>query len=279
MLLKWSPLSSAIGVLVEDLDLSRPLDETAKQDLRKLFDENCIVLIRGQSLSEEQLAIAGSWVGTLAKRGRPSAVRREGNPHITKVSNIRENGVLIGSLPDGEVFFHADSAFNEFPHRASFLFAIEIPSIGGDTCFANMYKAYDMLPESLKRRIAGKRALQLYDYATYEKADREAGHSNVRSAEHPVVIVHPGSKRKALYVSRLMTRRIEGLDQSESEELIAELLTYAEHPSITYEHRWLPGDFLAWDNLSSTHARTDFSPAERRLLLRGTTVGDYRPAA
>ena len=279
MPLKSSPLSPAIGAIVEGVDLSRPLDEATTQELRRLFDENCIVLIRGQSLSEEQLATAGSWVGPLAKRGRPSTVRREGNPYITKVSNIRENGVLIGSLPDGEMLFHADSAFNECPHRASFLYAVEIPSVGGNTCFANMYRAYDMLPEALKKRIEGKRALQLYDYATYEKADREAGNSNIRSAMHPVVIVHPGSKRKALYISRLMTREIEGLGQAESDGLIAELLTYAEHPSIIYEHRWRPGDFLAWDNLSSTHARTDFSPAERRLLLRGTTVGDCRPAA
>ena len=105
----------------------------------------------------------------------PSTVRREGNPFITKVSNIRENGVLIGSLPDGEMLFHADSAFNELPHRASFLFAIEIPSTGGNTCFANMYKAYDMLPEALKQRLVGKKALQVYDYATYEKTDQAAG--------------------------------------------------------------------------------------------------------
>ena len=156
MLLNCFPLSSAIGVVVEGLDLRQSLDEARKQELRRLFDENCIVLVRGQSLSEEQLAIAGSWVGTLAKRGRPSTVRREGNPYITKVSNIRENGVLIGSLPDGEMLFHADSAFNEFPHRASFLYAIEIPSVGGNTCFANMYKAYDMLPDSLKKQLDGK---------------------------------------------------------------------------------------------------------------------------
>src|SRR5262245_13807277 len=134
--LKSSPLSPAIGALVEDLDLSRPTDQPTKLELHRLLDEHCIVLIRDQTLSEDQLALAASWVGTLAKRGRPTTVRREGNEFITKVSNIRENGVLIGSLPDGEMLFHADSAFNEFPHRASFLYAIEIPSVGGNTCFA-----------------------------------------------------------------------------------------------------------------------------------------------
>src|SRR4051812_7069799 len=210
MALKSSPVSPAIGALVEGLDLSRPLDEQTKQQLRKLLDEHCIVLIRDQSLSEEQLATAGSWVGTLAKRGRPSRVRREGNPFITKVSNIRENGKLIGSLPDGEMLFHSDSAFNEFPHRASFLYAVEIPSVGGNTCFANMYKAYEMLPPSLKQSLEGKKAVQVYDYSTYEKADQQAGHSNVRSAMHPLVITHPSSRRKALYISRLMTKRIDG---------------------------------------------------------------------
>jgi taurine dioxygenase len=270
-------LSPGVGALVNGVDLTQPLGAELKRQLRKLLDEHCIVLIRDQSLSEEQLPGAADWIGTLAQRGRPSTVRREENPFITKVSNIRENGKLIGSLPDGEMLFHADSAFNEFPHRASFLYAVEIPSIGGNTCFANMYKAYEMLPAELKQRLHGMNAVHVYDYATYEKADQSAGHSNVRTAVHPVVITHPGSGRKVLYISRLMTRRIEGLDQEESDDLILELLTYAEHSSIIYEHRWKPGDFLAWDNLSSTHART--SPAERRLLLRGTTVGDYRPAA
>jgi taurine dioxygenase len=273
------PLSPAIGARVEGIDLRQPLDDRTKGHLRALLDENCIVLIRNQSLSEDQLAAASSWVGTLAMRGRPSTVRREGNPFITKVSNIRENGKLIGSLPDGEMLFHADSAFNETPHRASFLYAVEIPSAGGNTCFANLFRAYENLPAALKQRLEGKFATQTYDYSTYEKADQEAGHSNVRSAVHPVVIRHPANGRRVLYVNRLMTTKIEGLDRRESDSLIAELLAYAEDPSIIYEHKWCPGDLLAWDNLSSNHSRTDFSPAERRLLLRGTTVGDYRPAA
>lgn len=274
-----SKLSSAIGSLIQEVDLGDPVDDETKGRLRHLLDETCIVLIRGQSLTEEQLASAGSWVGTLAPRGRPSTVRREGNPYITKVSNIREHGRLIGSLPDGEMLFHADSAFNEYPHRASFLFAIEIPSNGGNTIFANMYKAYEMLPERLKRQIGDKTALQVYDYSTYEKSDSEAGLSNVRSASHPVVITHPSSGRKSLYVNRLMTKKIDGLAPRDSDALIEELLSYAEHPLVVYEHSWRVGDFLAWDNLSSNHARTNFSAMERRLLLRGTTVGDYRPAA
>lgn len=273
-----APLSPAIGVLIEGIDLRRPL-KTAAARLFDLFNENAILLVRGQSLTEATVESAAAWLGALEQRGRPSTVLREDNPFITKVSNIRENGRLIGSLPDGEMLFHADNSFKEFPNRASFLYAVEIPSSGGNTLFANLYKAYELLPGKLKERIAGMTALQSYDYSTYEKEARTAGISNIKQASHPLVFCHPHTKRKVLYCNRLMTTAIEGLTDGESRRLLDELLTYVEHPSVIYEHRWRPGDFLAWDNLSSNHARTDFSASERRLLLRGTTKGDYRPQA
>ncbi len=275
----FSSLSPAVGVLIEGIDLRRPLEPAVASRLYHLFNEHVILLVRGQSLVEDQLGAASAWLGPLERRGRPASVLREDNPFITKVSNIRENGRLIGSLPDGELLFHADNSFKEFPNRASFLHAVEIPSRGGNTLFANLYKAYELLPESLKRRIAGLVATQLYDYSTFEKEIRAAGISNARQASHPLVFIHPHTKRKVLFCNRLMTKAIEGLSESESRSLLDELLTYVEHPSVIYEHRWRPGDFLAWDNLSSNHARTDFSASERRLLLRGTTKGDYRPQA
>lgn len=279
MAIRIRPLSDAIGAEVEGVDLSLPLSEPMKAELKRAFHDHVILLIRGQNLTEDQLIEAGSWLGQLTQRGRPSTVRREQNPYITKVSNIRENGVLIGSLPDGELEFHFDSCFNEKPHRASFLYAVEIPSKGGNTMFANMYKAYDLVPEALRRRLDGKMVAQVYDYSTWEKTDRERGVSNVRQAIHPIVITHPDTRRKALFVCRVMSKRIEGMPQDESDAILAELIGYAEHPTVRYEHVWRPGDFLAWDNLASQHARTDFSASERRLLMRGTTIGDVRPYA
>lgn len=277
--MRATPLSPAIGIAIDCVDLAQPLAAETESALYELFNEHAILLVRDQQLNEATLAAAASWLGTLVPRGRPSTVLREDNPFITKVSNIRENGRLIGSLPDGEMLFHGDNCFKELPNRSSFLFAVEIPSAGGNTLFANLYKAYEMLPDRLKRRIEGKTVLQSYDYSAYEKEAQAAGVSNVRFTSHPIVFAHPVTKRKILYVNRLMTARIEGLDESESRELLEELLTYTEDPAVIYEHKWRPGDFLAWDNLSSNHARTDFSPAERRLLLRGTTKGDYRPTA
>jgi taurine dioxygenase len=272
------PLSPGIGVVVENIDLSKPIPEEVGRELLGLFGENCILLVRDQKLTEENLGRAASWIGPLEKRGRPATVLREPDQYITKVSNVRENGKLIGSLPDGEMQFHADNCFKEFPNRSSFLYAVEIPSIGGNTLFANLFRAYDMLPRSLKERVDSLRVLQSYDYSTYEADAKAAGISNVKETTHPMVFRHPATGRPVLFVNRLMTKSIEGMTEKDSRELLDELLTYAEHPSIIYEHHWRPGDFLVWDNLSSNHARTDFAASERRLLLRGTTKGDYRPA-
>lgn len=274
-----TPLSPAIGALATGIDLSRTVDPATAKMLWEAFNEHVILLVRDQRLTEDQLADAASWLGPLGKRGRPSTVLREGNQYITKVSNIRENGKLIGSLPDGEMQFHADNCFKELPNRASFLYAVEIPSKGGNTLFANLYKAYDLVPSALRARIEGLRVLQRYDYSTFEKDVRAAGISNVAQCSQPIVLTHPVTRRCALFVNRLMTARIEGIPERESEALLAELFDITEDPSVVYEHVWRPGDFLAWDNLSSNHARTDFSASERRLLLRGTTVGDWRPVA
>jgi taurine dioxygenase len=178
------------------------------------------------------------------------------------------------------MFFHFDGAFLERPHTATFLYAVEIPRHGGDTLFANMYRAYDLLSQRLKARVDGLTALQVYDYTTVDKPKiDDESLKNIRHFSHPIVLTHPVSRKKSLYVSRLMTARINGLSDEESADLLSELFTYTEHPSIIYTHRWKIGDFIAWDNLCSTHARTDFSPAERRLLLRGIIEPKYRPAA
>lgn len=272
-----TPLSPAIGCEVRGVDLSGKLDEATKALLLDAFHDHCILLIRGQNLTEAQLIAGASWLGTLGERSRPAEIRQEDNPYIMKVSNIRENGRLIGSLPDGEMYFHHDMAFVEKPHRASFLYAVEIPSSGGNTLYANMYKAYDLVPDDLKRRLAGRMALQVYDYTTTETPDIDNGLENIKHFSHPVFITHPVTGRKALYANRLMTARIDGMDRAESDAVLSDLFACAEDPSVIHEHVWRPGDFLAWDNFCSTHARTDFSPAERRLLLRGMIVGE-RPS-
>ena len=157
---------------------------------------------------------------------------------------------------------------------ASMLYAIEVPSIGGNTLFANGYKAYETLPDDIKRRIDGRMALNAYDYdsAATKRGTRLA--EGVPSYAHPVVRTHPATGRKALYVNRLMTVQIEGLPAQESDALLDLLFDHQERREFVYEHVWRPGDLLMWDNRCTLHARTDFSAGERRLMRRVTILGE-----
>lgn len=279
MSLEIKPASPVLGAIVTGVDLARPLDAATAAALRSAFEEHLVVLIRGQRLTQQQLVEAVSWLGEVNRRNRPDDKRMESDPYISKVSNIRENGRLIGSLPDGELLFHFDSAYVEVPQKATFLYAVEVPRDGGNTRFANSYMAYDLVPAALKTRLEDRTALQVYDYTTVEKPDIDNGLDKIKHYSHPIFLRHPVTGRRALYVSRLMTARINGMGREESDEILEQLFACAEHPSIVYEHVWQPGDFVAWDNLCSSHARTDFSAAERRLLLRGVIKGEHRPAA
>jgi taurine dioxygenase len=194
------------------------------------------------------------------------------NPAVMLVSNIREDGKPIGALPDGEMHFHTDQCHQVAPAAATMLYAIEIPSKGGNTLFANAYKAYETLPDDIKQRLAGRRALNAY---TTDSTTRSTNYEGANSSYwHPAVRTHPATKRKALYVNRLMTREIEGLPREESDALLRMLFDHQEQPQFVYEHVWRPGDIVMWDNRCTLHARTDFSAGERRLLRRVTLIGE-----
>ncbi|NKB19493.1 MAG: TauD/TfdA family dioxygenase [Alphaproteobacteria bacterium] len=266
------PLSPAIGAEILGVDLSQPISTDIQQELLKAWHEHVLILFRNQTISDVELLSSSDWIGPLGARSRPADRRQETDPYIMLVSNIRKNGEPIGSLPDGEMWFHHDMAFVDVPHKATFLYSVEVPKTGGNTKFANMYGAYDLLPDELKKAIKGKRVMQIFDYQETNQPDlSELG--KVKHAWHPAVVRHPDTGREALYVNRLMSATFEGMPQDEAKALITEIIPYAEHPSVVYEHIWQPGDFLVWDNRCSTHARTDFSETERRLLKRGMIEG------
>ena len=268
-----TPLAPAIGAEVRGIDLREPLDERRFRDIERLWLERCVLLFRGQDLSvEHQVAFAGRF-GPLGRRANVTPGATE-HPAVMLVSNIREDGKPIGALPDGEMFFHSDQCYVERPCKATMLYAIEVPSIGGNTIFANTIRAYETLPEELKRRIGELRALNVYDYegSATRRSDRVA--ADAPRFVHPVVRTHPETGRRALYVNRLMTQRIEGLDRAESGALLARLFEHQERAEFRYEHRWRSGDLILWDNRSTVHARTDFSAGERRLLRRVILLGD-----
>jgi taurine dioxygenase len=265
------PLSPALGAEISGIDLRDPIDAARKQRFLDEWHRHLVILLRNQTLDEEAQVRFAETFGPPAKvtSGRSFSVK---HPSVMLISNIRQDGKPIGALPDGEMHFHTDQCHQEIPAKATMLFAIEIPSQGGNTLFANAYAAYETLAENIKRRIAGRRALNAYDK---DSTLRSASYDNAGSScWHPVVRTHPATGRKALYVNRLMTREIEGLSREESDALLQMLFDHQEQPSFVYEHVWRPGDLLMWDNRCTLHARTDFSAGERRLLRRVTILGE-----
>jgi taurine dioxygenase len=151
---------------------------------------------------------------------------------------------------------------------------MKLTSRGGETCFSNMYKAYDNIPRALRDKLEGRHVLQVHDYKRRERIDlAQVTIENILHHEQPIIITHPATGRKALYVSRLMSARIEGFSPAESEAALEQLFDISEDASIVYEHAWRPGDLVVWDNWCSIHARKDFPREEPRLLRRCTIEG------
>jgi len=265
------PLSPALGAEILGVDLRDPIDDALRQKFLDAWHQYLVILVRNQTLDEEAQVRFAETFGPPAKvtSGRTFSVK---HPNVMMISNIREDGEPIGALPDGEMHFHTDQCHQPIPAKATMLYAIEIPSQGGDTLFANAYTAYETLPEHVKERLAGRRAFNAYDQDT---TLRSANYDNARaSAWHPAVRTHPATGRKALYVNRLMTREIEGLPREESNALLQLLFDHQEQMRFVYQHVWRVGDILMWDNRCTLHARTDFSAGERRLLRRVTILGE-----
>ncbi len=270
-------LHDTIGAEVTGIDLARPLSDAEAAGIERAWLDHLVLVFRDQVLDlEAQLRFSGQF-GVVGERSRPAEIRPEGadfHPAIMLISNIRENGRPIGSLPDGEMWFHHDMCYVAEPYRGTMLYAIDIPSRGGNTLFANMYAAYDRLDAATKQRIAGARALQIYNYSVTEKVPLDGDLDAYPHFVQPVAITHPRTGRRALYVNPLITARIEGLAQDESAELLEVLFGFTEDRGLIYEHVWREGDLVMWDNWCSCHARTDFPETERRLLRRCTILGE-----
>ena len=274
--MKIIPLSAALGAEIRGVDLSQPLDDATAAAIEAAWHEHIVLLFRDQDIDENDQTAFAARFGNVGTRARPPNRRPEGsdyNDAIMLVSNIKKDGQYIGSLPDGEMWFHHDMCYDPAPYKGTFLYAMELPSSGGHTLFANMYKAYDALDNGLKDRILGRKALQIYDFATRETVDISGDITKYKHEIQPVSITHPVTGRRALYVNPRITARIEDVPEDESRAMLDELFAFAENSEIIYEHEWRLGDLMMWDNWCSCHARTDFPEAERRMLRRCTVKG------
>src|SRR2546429_3446877 len=279
--IRITPLSPACGAEISGIDLTRPLSDDEIRSVKAAWAKHLVLVFRGQTLSQEDQLRFASYFGELGDRkkapeplrGRAEGIQQD-HQKILLVTNIKVDGKPIGAFGEGEFWFHIDSGYTPRPYKYTFLYALELPSTGGNTLFSNMYKAYEAVPPALKDRLKGKKALHIHEYNRAKQASHCGDISGIPHHFHPIFITHPDTRRKTLFVDRLMTTRIEGVSAGESDAILEQLYDIGERREFIFEHVWKLGDFLMWDNRCTIHARTDFPKQERRLLRRCTVEGE-----
>lgn len=269
-----APVAGALGAEILGVDLSRPLDDATFQDIRQAFRDHAVIFFRDQRITPEQHI-------AFARRFGPINVNRfftpvAGHPEIAEVRKEPDQKKNIGET------WHTDHSYDEIPALGSMLVAREVPDHGGDTMFASMYAAYDALSEGMKRTLAPLRALHSSRHifghgAGYHHNDLKGRLHNAadatQDAVHPVVITHPDTGRKALYVNSNFTTGIEGWTREESEALLGFLYRHGARPEFTCRFRWRNGSIALWDNRSTWHCAVNDYHGQRRLMHRITIEG------
>ena len=274
-----TPMDAALGADISGVDLRRPISPDVLAQLRQAWSQHLVLRFRGQQFSDPELLALSRLFGELDPPG-PNPYGKPflaDFPEINVISNVKVGGQPIGNLGDGEAVWHCDMTYIETPPRAAFLHALKLPESGGDTFWANMYLAYERLPQPLKRRIEGRRAI--HD-ATYNSAGMmRKGMQPVTDprqapgAQHPLVIVHPDSGRPALYLGRRRNSYIVGLELEESEALLDELWAHATRQEFAMRQVWQLHDLVLWDNYCTLHRRDSFDPNAERIMHRTQIKG------
>jgi alpha-ketoglutarate-dependent taurine dioxygenase len=268
-------------------DLSRAIDDRTFAELEGIFHDNIVVFFRDQHLTNEQHIAFSRRLGELEIHIVKKYLLPE-DPEILLVSNIKNDaGEHIG-LADAGFTWHSDTSYRKNPSRCSLLYAKEVPHRDGkplgDTVFANCIAAYEALPDAMKRRLAGTKAIHRYSMRRRVDNSPRPKLTAAQLAEtpdiaHPIVRSHPYTGRKALYVTAgecigIVLRDGEQMPEDEALDMIAELDAHCVRPEFCYRHSWRIGDLVMWDNASAMHlAICDYALPERRLMHRTTVIG------
>ena len=246
--------------------------EGVQRRLQYLWLKHQVLVFLGLDTEDEARLIGLSKVfGRLEIHSRAEYLSRA-TPELLYVSNVKEGERKIGVLGDGEAGWHTDQCYRPTPAMGSLLAAHVVPPSGGNTSFADMYRAYDALPESTKKRLEGLQAVHSYEHFNnqYSEPANNQQKQDGTVQLHPAVRTHPLTGRKAIYVAKSTVPEIRGLSASESRELIEELHAHCFKPQFVYEHVWKVGDGVLWDNACVMHRRDAWDPQHSRLMKRTT---------
>lgn len=299
--LRVIPTGAAVGAEVQGIDLSLPVPEEVKEALRAAWAEHLVLLWRGQRIDDDQLLATAAIFGPPQEGAAASYLRKGGldeknrnlfaeNPNIGIISNLDRDGnpvVENDGLGSQEVVWHSDNSYVATPPAGSMLYSLEVPiNGGGDTSFNNQYRAYEELPDELKRAIKGK--VQVHDTSRNSagrlrpSAKLPTRPEEVEGPTHPLVRIHPVTGRPALYLGRRRvwpSNYIVGLSSGESEALLDALWAHATQPKYAWTHIWKIGDLLLWDNRCCMHYRTEIDSNQRRVMHRTVIKGEAVIAA
>jgi taurine dioxygenase len=264
------PLGGTVGAEIVGIDLAAPLSEMAQRAIRETVAESGVVVFREQRLTPEQhLALARQFATVNVNR---FFAHLPDHPEIALVSKEPDQTRNIGGG------WHTDHSYDVVPAMGSMLYAREVPSMGGDTLFASMYAAYDTLSDGLKQTLEGLRGVHSSRHVFGVKRDGMEGRVGnpelaTQDAVHPVVIRHPESGRKALYVNPGFTLRFDGWTDDESKPLLQFLYQHAQRPDFSYRLQWQVGTLAFWDNRATWHFALNDYHGHRRLMHRVTLEG------
>ena len=270
-----TPLSDHTGAEVTGLDFTKPVDPDTKATLNRAFADRHVLVMREQHFDPDQFKVAAQVFGELQIHDKREQ-HVPGYPDVYYVSNdIFKDGKRI--IP-GETF-HTDHSNHPRPPKATTLFAVELPSSGGDTQYVNMHDAYDDLPQATKQRIDALKAVHVYEskYSprTLGRLSEESARKVPPPGIHPLVRRHPENGRKALFLNPVRMEAIVGMEDADALKLIDELMQHATQKKYEYRHKWRHGDWVMWDNRSVMHqANPDYDMRERRCLYRLLLKGE-----
>ena len=275
--LSITPSGGGVGAFVDGIDLSQPLSDNITGAMRAALGDHGVLFFRDQDLTPVQhIAFAGEFGSININRFFPAV---DGYPEIAEVRKEPEQESNIGNR------WHSDHSYDVAPALGSVLLARETPPRGGDTLYASMFRAYDSLSDGLRKILAQLRAVHSSrhvfgrDNAAYYKdrpglAERFSNaDAAVQDSIHPLIVRHPLSGRKALYVNPAFTVGIEGWDDGESAPFLSMLYEHVVRPEHTYRYQWAPGSIAFWDNRATWHYAVNDYHGSRRLMHRITIEG------
>ena len=261
-----SPLTPAIGAEIGNIDL-RQVSSDEIADIRAALLEYKVVFFRDQTLTQAEHISFAREFGDLEIH--PATPKSQSNPEVLHIAHGPES-------KGKENFWHSDVTWREKPSLGSILKAVEVPAVGGDTLFANMVMAYELLPDDIKEAITGRVAIHDIARVFAGRLNKSAEELRERypPMEHPIVRTHPETGESVLYVNTAFTSHIKDMEEGDSARLLRKLYRTAANPEIQCRFRWQPGSLAFWDNRASQHfASSDYFPQVRKME-RVTIAGD-----